>query len=71
LRDLLLPEFCCRFVHGQPGKIFGGVAMTTLKKGDRAPDFTLTDQFGKTVKLRAFKGRNVLLYFFPKAGTSG
>ncbi len=45
--------------------------MTTLKKGDRAPDFALTDQFGKTIRLKDFKGRKVLLYFFPKAGTSG
>lgn len=45
--------------------------MAMLKKGDRAPDFALTDQFGKTTKLRDFQGRKVLLYFFPKAGTSG
>lgn len=45
--------------------------MTVLKKGDRAPGFALTDQFGKTIHLEDFSGRKVLLYFFPKAGTSG
>ena len=45
--------------------------MTLLKKGDPAPGFALTDQFGKTVKLEDFKGRKVLLYFFTRAWTSG
>ena len=45
--------------------------MTMLKKGDRAPGFALADQFGKTVQLKDFQGRKVLLYFFPRAGTSG
>lgn len=45
--------------------------MIVLKKGDSAPGFVLTDQFGKTVRLKDFEGRKVLLYFFPKAGTSG
>jgi len=45
--------------------------MTTLKKGDSAPDFNLIDQEGKKVKLADFKGKKVLLYFYPKANTSG
>jgi thioredoxin-dependent peroxiredoxin len=45
--------------------------MATLKKGDTAPAFNLMDQDGKTVKLADFKGKKVLLYFYPKAGTSG
>ena len=45
--------------------------MATLKKGDRAPGFALSDPAGKTVKLDDFKGRKLLVYFFPKAGTSG
>jgi len=45
--------------------------MATLKKGDTAPAFNLTDQDGKTVTLADFKGEKVLLYFYPKAGTSG
>lgn len=45
--------------------------MAVLKKGDKAPAFSLADQFGRTVKLGDFKGRKLLLYFFPRAGTSG
>ena len=45
--------------------------MAILKKGDRAPGFTLIDQFGKEIQLKDFKDRKVLLYFFPRAGTSG
>ena len=45
--------------------------MTVLKRGDKAPAFTLPDQNGKKVKLSDFKGARLLLYFFPKAGTSG
>ncbi len=42
-----------------------------LSPGDRAPGFSLSDQEGKTVKLSDFKGRKVLLYFYPKADTPG
>jgi peroxiredoxin Q/BCP len=42
-----------------------------LKQGDKAPDFDLTDQHGRRVRLSDFKGRKLLVYFFPKAGTSG
>ncbi len=42
-----------------------------LKPGDQAPDITLLDQHGDTVKLRGFKGRKVLVYFYPKADTPG
>lgn len=45
--------------------------MAVLKRGDKAPGFALPDTAGKTVKLGDFKGRKLLLYFFPKAGTSG
>ena len=41
--------------------------MTKLKKGDKAPVFNLTDQDGKKVKLSDFKGKKLLLYFYPKA----
>jgi len=43
----------------------------TLNPGDRAPDFTLPDQSGDSVSLSSFKGRNVVLYFYPKADTPG
>ena len=42
-----------------------------LKPGDKAPDFTLLDQDGDKVKLSSFKGRKVLVYFYPKADTPG
>src|SRR5688572_13418818 len=42
-----------------------------LKPGDKAPDFALLDQRGEPVKLKDFKGRRVLLFFYPKADTPG
>ena len=45
--------------------------MATLKEGDKAPDFTAKDQNGKTVSLSDYKGKNVLLYFYPKDDTPG
>jgi peroxiredoxin Q/BCP len=42
-----------------------------LKVGSRAPAFTLTDQRGKKVKLSDFKGKRVVVYFYPKADTPG
>ena len=45
--------------------------MAQLKPGDKAPTFTLLDQTGEKVKLSDFKGRKVLVYFYPKADTPG
>ena len=42
-----------------------------LEPGDKAPTFTLLDQSGSKVKLGDFKGRKVLVYFYPKADTPG
>jgi peroxiredoxin Q/BCP len=42
-----------------------------LSEGDRAPAFTLPDQNGDKVKLSELKGQTVVLYFYPKADTSG
>jgi peroxiredoxin Q/BCP len=42
-----------------------------LSPGDQAPDFTLPDQDGTTVTLSSFAGRDVLVYFYPKADTPG
>ncbi|MCB1041046.1 MAG: thioredoxin-dependent thiol peroxidase, partial [Acidimicrobiales bacterium] len=39
--------------------------------GDRAPAFHLADQDGTKVRLSSFKGRKVLVYFYPKADTPG
>ena len=43
----------------------------TLAAGDKAPAFTLLDQDEQKVKLTDFKGRKVLVYFYPKADTPG
>ena len=42
-----------------------------LKVGDTAPDFSLNDQSGNSVKLTDFKGKKVVLYFYPKDNTPG
>ena len=45
--------------------------MTTLAAGDVAPAFSLSDQHGGTVRLEDFRGRKLLVYFFPQADTPG
>ncbi len=42
-----------------------------LKVGDKAPDFQVTDDSGASVSLRDYRGKNLILYFFPKANTPG
>ena len=42
-----------------------------LKEGDKAPDFTSTDQNGNAVSLSDFAGKRVVLYFYPKDDTPG
>ncbi len=42
-----------------------------LKVGDMAPDFEVRDHNGKPLKLSDLKGKNVILWFFPKADTPG
>src|ERR1044072_7556810 len=42
-----------------------------LRSGDTAPSFTLTDQHRDTVKLEDYRGRKVLVYFYPEADTPG
>jgi len=46
-------------------------SMPTLNPGDKAPDFTATDQHGKTHRLKDYRGKKVALYFYPKDMTSG
>lgn len=45
--------------------------MAILNVGDNAPAFSLSNQFGKSVALEDFKGKSVVLYFYPKALTPG
>jgi peroxiredoxin Q/BCP len=47
------------------------VTQTTLEPGDAAPDFTLPDAEGEGVSLEAFRGKRVILYFYPAAMTPG
>ena len=42
-----------------------------LKTGDKAPEFRVKADDGKDVALSDYRGKRVLLYFFPKANTSG
>jgi cytochrome oxidase Cu insertion factor (SCO1/SenC/PrrC family) len=54
----------------RPRRVYkkGGIM---LNPGDKAPDFVGRDHNGNTVKLADFKGKNVVLWFFPKADTPG
>jgi len=45
--------------------------MSTLKEGDKAPDFTAKNQNGEVVSLSGYLGKNVILYFYPKDDTPG
>ena len=45
--------------------------MKLLEVGDRAPDFKTTDQEGKSVSLSDYRGKKVVLYFYPKDDTPG
>jgi thioredoxin-dependent peroxiredoxin len=42
-----------------------------LKEGDKAPDFDGIDDSGAAVSLKDFRGKNLILYFYPKANTPG
>jgi len=45
--------------------------MTTLQKGDKAPDFSSIDENGNPISLNDFKGKKVVIFFYPKANTPG
>lgn len=45
--------------------------MTALEIGDKAPAFSVLDQDGNKVKLADYKGKKVILYFYPAASTPG
>jgi peroxiredoxin Q/BCP len=42
-----------------------------LAVGDVAPDFSVPDHTGRTVNLKDYRGRTVVLWFYPKADTPG
>jgi len=45
--------------------------MTTLKAGDKAPNFSGVDQDGKAHKLADYAGKKLVVFFYPKASTPG
>jgi peroxiredoxin Q/BCP len=45
--------------------------VTTLREGDPAPEFALLDQHGETIRLEDYRGRKLLVYFYPEADTPG
>jgi peroxiredoxin Q/BCP len=45
--------------------------MAELRAGDKAPGFSLADQDRRKVQLSDFRGKKLLVYFYPKASTSG
>jgi thioredoxin-dependent peroxiredoxin len=47
------------------------MTVTHLQPGEPAPGFELPDQAGEIVKLADYRGRKLLLYFYPKADTLG
>ncbi len=46
-------------------------AHMAIEEGKTAPAFTLPDQDGNKVSLKDFRGKNVILYFYPRDNTSG
>jgi peroxiredoxin Q/BCP len=53
------------------GKTTKGRRMAAISAGAKAPDFTLPRDGGGTVSLADFRGRKLVVYFYPKADTSG
>ena len=52
--------------------LFGiGGGRTNLKEGDKAPEFALPSQDGNMIRLTDFRGKTVILYFYPKDDTPG
>ena len=45
--------------------------MNTLKAGDKVPEFTATDQDGNSVSLSDYKGKKLVVFFYPRANTPG
>jgi peroxiredoxin Q/BCP len=42
-----------------------------LKEGDKAPEFNATGDEGQIISLKDYRGKNLVLYFYPKANTPG
>ena len=57
------------FAAALTGALAAPPSLAALKAGDPAPDFTLANQRGELVELRHFRGRTVVLYFYPRDHT--
>jgi thioredoxin-dependent peroxiredoxin len=42
-----------------------------MEVNDKAPEFTLANEEGKNISIKDYRGKNVVLFFYPKANTSG
>jgi thioredoxin-dependent peroxiredoxin len=51
------------FADGRLGEI--------MQVNDKAPDFTLPDEDSRDISLKSLRGKNVVLFFFPRANTPG
>ena len=69
MKIVLIIIFAIGFLFATP-KIFGKES-DTLKVGDMAPDFTLLSHDKQKVTLKDYRGKRVVVYFFPKADTPG
>ena len=45
--------------------------MNTLQKGDKAPNFSSIDELGNTIQFSDYKGKKLIVFFYPKASTPG
>jgi peroxiredoxin Q/BCP len=52
-------------------KFKGFTMREAMEVNDKAPDFALSDEEGKTLSLKDYRGKSVVLFFYPKANTSG
>jgi peroxiredoxin Q/BCP len=69
MRKLLLVSAVCLSLTAVTAR--GQQASSELKVGDKAPEFSLPGTDGKTHKLSDYKGKTVVLAWFPKAFTGG
>ncbi len=68
---MAINDLVYRLVSPIDKMLSGARGGTMLKVGDIAPDFSVKSHQGGTVSLKDFKGKNVILYFYPKADTPG